>query len=442
MGTYTYKQFEDAAKNAGLYGEFSTADLSLAQRDPDAGMSILKYKQDYHNAASDEARALANLGAEGIRASYGNYSGGGDGGSFALTGLSPNSFSYESAPTYESRYDETIQTLLDKLLNREAFSYDPSTDKLYSQYRKQYAREGQRAAQDALGAAASTTGGIPSSYATTAATQASDYYASQLTDKLPELYELAYNKYLSDYNMQLNDLGAVQDAEAADYSKYLDTLSQWNTDRSFAYNKLLDEIESQASERSEAMSKAQTAADYGDYSFLQKLGINTDNNPTDWERQYQLAVLAAQYGDESGLRALGIAPRAASSASAKSSGGGTSTTSTASDEGMKLSVAKEYAKQGIFNEAVIAALKEGGYNDEYLKTVYGYEPESAPYSTEPSYQTAYFSAAMRGLSMLLAQGKAEEVASGIESFWDKLSTEQKKQVQALLDQYGFNYEEG
>lgn len=381
---YTYEDFTKAATAAGLMGNFSEADLRLAQSNPDAGMSILQYKQDYRNATTDEARALANIGAEGVRSSYGNYTGGNDGGGFYLDPLSPGSFNAGTAPTYTNnyagdiaalyeqqknygsydygipqpeytnRYDATIQDLLGQIVNREEFSYDPATDPLYGQYRKQYAREGQRATADALGAAAAASGGIASSYANTAAAQAGNYYAAQMTDKIPELYQLAYNKYLSDYNMKLSDLGAVQGAEQSDYdkflnelqqyntnrtfdynawldeynminnnlqtasgleqleyTKYLNDLNQYNTDREFNYGVLLDEINSQTAERNEAMNKALTAAEYGDYSFLQDMGINTANNPTDWERQYNLALLAAEYGDFSGLQALGINPDAA-----------------------------------------------------------------------------------------------------------------------------------
>ena len=267
-------------------------------------------------------------------------------------------------------------------MNRKDFSYDPENDQLYSQYRKQYTREGQRATQDALGAAAAASGGIPSSYAVNAAAQAGDYYASQMTDKIPELYQLAYNKYMNDYNMKLSDLGAVQGAEQSDYdkflnemqqyntnrafdyqawmdeynrinndlqtasgleqldyTKYLNDMNQFNTDRSFNYGQLLDEVNNQTARRSEAMNKALTAAELGDNSFLNNLGINTDNNPTDYERRYQLAQLAAQYGDYSGLRELGINPDAAAlnrfnttaagkspSRGSRSSGGGGNTT--------------------------------------------------------------------------------------------------------------------
>lgn len=407
MPTFTYDQFQKAAQDSGLMGEFSPADLSLAQRNPDAGMSLLKYKQDYHAATTDEARALANLGAEGIRSSYGNYTGGDNGGSFYLDRLSPSSFdggraptyenqyagdiadlweqqknygSYdygEAAPVYNNRYDDTIQDLIQGILNREDFSYDPATDPLYQNYRKQYTREGQRATADTLGAAAAASGGIPSSYATTAAAQAGNYYAAQMTDKIPELYQLAYNQYLNDYNMQLSDLGVVQGAEQSDYDKYLNELNQYNTDRAFDYNawldeynmtkdqlqtaqgleqldytkylnelqqfntdrefnygQLLDEIDSQTMERQEAVDNALRAAEFGDYSFLQDMGIDTSNNPADFERQYTLALLAAEYGDFSGLEALGITPSAqnlasfnrtaSGSTSRSSSGGGSS----------------------------------------------------------------------------------------------------------------------
>lgn len=406
MPTFTYDQFQKAAQDSGLMGEFSPADLSLAQRNPDAGMSLLKYKQDYHAATTDEARALANLGAEGIRSSYGNYTGGDNGGSFYLDRLSPSSFdggreptyenqyagdiadlweqqknygSYdygEAAPVYNNRYDDTIQDLIQGILNREDFSYDPATDPLYQNYRKQYTREGQRATADTLGQAAAASGGIPSSYATTAAAQAGNYYAAQMTDKIPELYQLAYNQYLNDYNMQLSDLGVVQGAEQSDYDKYLNELNQYNTDRAFDYNawldeynmtkdqlqtaqgleqldytkylnelqqfntdrefnygQLLDEIDSQTMERQEAVDNALRAAEFGDYSFLQDMGIDTSNNPAEFERQYTLALLAAEYGDFSGLEALGITPsaqnlanfsRTASGSTSRSSGGGSS----------------------------------------------------------------------------------------------------------------------
>lgn len=323
MAVYTYDQFEQEARKAGLLEQFSQADLNLAQQNADAGMSILKYKQDYQNATTDEARYLANMGAEQIRSSYGNYTGGGDGGSFNLNSVSPGSFQEAQAPEYTSRYDEQQQKLIDSIVNQEAFSYDPAADPSAQAYQKQYAREGQRATQDTMAAAAAATGGVPSSYAVTAASQAGDYYAAQMADKLPELYQQAYERYLTEYQQKLTELGMLQDAEQLDYSKFQDQLSQYNTDRSFRYGQLLDEIDSQTLSREEELEKAVLAAEYGDNSYLQGLGVDTSNDPTAYERQYNLALLKAEYGDYSGLRELGVdtsAMEAQSGASYTSSG--------------------------------------------------------------------------------------------------------------------------
>lgn len=271
--TFTYEDFEKALRDSGFSGQFSSADLALAKKNPDAGMSLLSYKQDYANATTDEMRALANAGAEEIRSSFGEYTAGKDGSGFYSTPLSPEAFEYGSAPSftdnyagdiekmladqmnrkpysysgtapvYESKYGDTIDGLMSDILNRGEFSYDHTSDPLYSAYAKQYTREGRRATADALGEAASASGGMPSSYAVTAATQAGDYHAAQLADKIPELYQIAYDRYLNEYNMKLSDLNAAQGLEQFNHSIYQDQLGQYNRDREFDYAKWLDEYE-------------------------------------------------------------------------------------------------------------------------------------------------------------------------------------------------------
>lgn len=301
---YTYEQFLKAAQDSGY--KFSDADMALAKSNPDAGMSLLKYKTDFYNATTDEAKALAHQGAEGIRSSYGGYTGGGDGGSFALLEKSPVQYSAPEAPAYTSRYDDEMQKLINEMLNRDPFSYNPDTDPLNAAYQKAYTREGNRATADALGTAAAASGGIPSSYAVTAATQAGDYYAAQMADKIPELYEIAYNKYLNDYQMQQNNLSALANAEQMDYSKYLNELSQYNTDRSFNYAQLLDTLTHEQNQQKLQIEAAERAAQYGDYSQLEALGINMSNNPVEYEKKISEALMAAQYGDYSKLNAMGI----------------------------------------------------------------------------------------------------------------------------------------
>ncbi len=325
MANFTYEQFEKAAQASGLYGQFSQADLNLARQNPDAGMAILQGKTDWANATTDEARALANLRVEQLRSQYGGYTGGTDGSGFYLnpqktqtsnagTGFSgnyssqnsPSSFTYQSAPTYTSRYDAGTEALMNQILNREKFSYDPEADPSYSAYLKQYAREGERAMQDTIGSAAAATGGIPSSYAVAGASQARDYYAAKAADKLPEMEQLSYQRYLNDYEMKLSDLNTLREAEQLEYNRYLNALDQYNADRSFHYGKYLDQINHEAALRAEALDRANLAGQYGDYSHLADLGITPDTYDRDFTRKYQEAILKAEYGDYSGLEALGI----------------------------------------------------------------------------------------------------------------------------------------
>jgi len=272
---YSYDDFVSAANKAGLMGEFSQSDLATAKRYPEFGMSILGFKQDIHKADTPEKKLLAHSAAEELRKSYGNYTGGETGSQHKSAGKIPGQvdtvldqiysfqpsenpyrtqyqdaldkltsfgdFSFGPAPTYENRYQEQQKALLDAIINREDFSWSKEQDPLWPVYKKEYLREGERATADALGQAAAASGGRPSSYAATAAAQAGDYYATKLNDIIPTLYQQAYDKYLREYQMKLQDLGTVNSQEQLDYTKYLDQLGQYNTDRGFSYQKYLDD---------------------------------------------------------------------------------------------------------------------------------------------------------------------------------------------------------
>lgn len=250
MARYTYEEFEDAAKKAGLYGQFSQADLDTAKSNPEFGQSMLSVKQNWNNAANDEEKQKWHDQADTLRASYGNYTGGNDGSQFISTGKLNNDidnkldeinnyqkFQYDvEAPTYTNQWGDKQQALLEQMTNRDPFEWSKESDPLWSSYKKSYLREGDRATQNAVASAAAASGGMPSSYAVTAGTQAGDYYATKLNDVLPTLRANAYDEYLNEYQQYVNNLNAINNQEQLEYQKYLNELNQYNTDRSFAYN--------------------------------------------------------------------------------------------------------------------------------------------------------------------------------------------------------------
>lgn len=99
----------------------------------------------------------------------------------------------------KSKSRQQLQLLRDEALeaylNREDFRFDLNADALYRQYADQYQRLGQKAMQDTMGQAAALTGGYGSSYAQSVGQQAYHSYLQQLGDVIPELYQLAYDRY-------------------------------------------------------------------------------------------------------------------------------------------------------------------------------------------------------------------------------------------------------
>lgn len=381
---YTYDDFVKAANQSGLMGQFSQDDLNLAQKYPEFGLSVLSLKKDYNNATTAEQRLLANQAANELRKSYGNYSGGADGGSFRLESKlnrrsddlldqlgSFGSFSYGEAPTYENTFAQQQKDLLDRILNREDFSWSKETDPQWSSYKKSYLREGDRATANALAQASAASGGRPSSHAVNAATQAGDYYATKLNDVIPTLYQQAYERYLDEYNMKLKDLNTVNQQEQLDYAKYLDRLGQFNTDRGFAYQNYADDYDRLRSQLADVQGQDQIDyARYLDEASRQQTAQDSIRSQVD-------AILAAggspsaNLVSESGysseyVKALEDAYRKqeAEKAAKKSGSGGGGT--------MSLTTAKAMAKEGQFTDTVLNTLRKAGFTDDYIAQVYGY----------------------------------------------------------------------
>lgn len=251
-------RWEDAAKQAG-----NTSGLKSAvtyNNGTGKGVTTFGGSSGYHGSTPQNEKAYNNamryeqdlldavkngkLGFDvGNNLSTGYYGSPDSGG-----GLNINPYEFG---TYESPYANQIASLMNQLLNRSAFSYDYETDPIYLQYAQSYNTEGKRASQDAMAQAAALTGGLPSSYAITAANQAGNYYANALNDKIPELYLQNYNMYLDELGLDYDNLNALINLDSTDYSRWLDAEQQkyqayrdaisddqWN--QQFEYGKTLD----------------------------------------------------------------------------------------------------------------------------------------------------------------------------------------------------------
>ena len=126
---------------------------------------------------------------------------------------------------YQSPYSAQIQEAITGLNNSQWEGWDKDNDESYQAYRKEYLREADRTMQDTLGQYAQNTGGIAGSSAIAAASQAADHYKAQLADKVPELYENAYNRYLNDLQTKQNNISLMMSAEDQAQSGYYQQIS-------------------------------------------------------------------------------------------------------------------------------------------------------------------------------------------------------------------------
>jgi hypothetical protein len=172
-------------------------------------------------------------------------------------------------PSYYNQYDTQTKKELAEVLNRAPFSYDAASDPAYQQYLKTYLREGDNAMRDVLAQTSRNSAGLPSSYAVSAASQARNNYAAQASDKLPEMLEAAYAKYLQEDALNRSDVGLVNQQEQYDFSKFLTELGQWNTDRSFDYGVFSDQFNrvNQALNQSQNLSNTEYSRNYQERTF-------------------------------------------------------------------------------------------------------------------------------------------------------------------------------
>ena len=215
--------------------------------------------------------------------------------------FSKNSADYASQiqnlvkPTYTSKYGTMIEDSLNKILNKEKFSYDFNADPLYQNYKDMYSKQGKEAGINATASAAGNTGGLGNSYGVTAGTQANQEAVSQLYDRIPELYSAAQTQYQNELNNMYNKHNVLTSEENRLYGMYRDQVSDYysdwsnllsgfgaaqnqeNADRAFAYQQARDAIEDARYTASQSYTASRAAV-----------------ADSQWQRNYALALKKAQ----------------------------------------------------------------------------------------------------------------------------------------------------
>ena len=124
-----------------------------------------------------------------------------------------------------------LDSVMNAIKNGEKFSYDLNGDALYQQYKDKYIQQGKMAMGDAMGQAAAMTGGYGNSYAQSVGQQAYQAQLQNLNDIVPELYQMALDKYNMDRQDLYNQYSMLTDDYDRGYAQHQD-----------GYNKLMDMV--------------------------------------------------------------------------------------------------------------------------------------------------------------------------------------------------------
>ncbi len=144
---------------------------------------------------------------------------------------------------YASEYTKRIDEMVNQVLSREDFSYDPESDPMYQKMKDEKTYLGKRAMNDAMGAASSLSGGYVNSFAQTAGEHAYQDYMAQLAGDMSDMYKLALSAYDAETSRMESELKALTDAEEKAYERYVDDVKEYTDALEYYYKKLLDEQE-------------------------------------------------------------------------------------------------------------------------------------------------------------------------------------------------------
>ena len=207
---------------------------------------------------------------------------------------------------YTSAWQTQLNDILQQIQNREKFSYDMNADVLYQQYKDQYMLQGQKAMMDTMGQAQAMTGGYGNSYAQSAGQQAYQGHLQQLNDKIPELYQLALNKYQMEEDQMYDQASLMAQMENQDYGRYRDQVSDYNTE--------LDRLQNRYdTERNYDYSKWADDRDfsYGQYIDDRNMQYQQDRDKVSdeqWQKQFDEALRQWNFANKQGEYAVAATP--------------------------------------------------------------------------------------------------------------------------------------
>lgn len=182
-----------------------------------------------------------------------------------------------------------LDEILKNIKNYGDFSYDVNGDALYQQYKDKYIQQGKMAMADTMGQAAAMTGGYGNSYAQSVGQQVYQGELQKLNDIVPQLYQLALDRYTMGKEDLYNQYGLASTERQNEYGMYQDKYGRLVDAYGIANDAYYNGANLHQSEQSAANSAAGKAFD----DAMALWGADTSQKWDEWNANESLR----QYGN-------------------------------------------------------------------------------------------------------------------------------------------------
>ncbi len=186
-----------------------------------------------------------------------------------------------------------MDQVLSDIKNRPDFSYNFNEDALYQQYKDKYIKQGKMAMADTIGQASAMTGGYGNSYAQSVGQQAYQASLENLNDIVPELYQMAYDRYNQEGQDLYNQYGLLMEEYKRAYGEHSDEYQKLLTALNRADSEFYNGANLHQTEQSMANSVAQN-------NWQNEFSAWDANNQNAWTKA-QWDESARQYAEQKAL---------------------------------------------------------------------------------------------------------------------------------------------
>lgn len=131
------------------------------------------------------------------------------------------------ADNYKSTYSGKLDDAISNYLTGRGFEYDPTQDKAYQQYRKEFAQNAAMARDTSRNTANQLSGGYNPTYADTVANEVYNERMGNISDAESTFRGLAQQDYQAKQEKNANVLNLYNTLEGTDYSRNRDTVGDY-----------------------------------------------------------------------------------------------------------------------------------------------------------------------------------------------------------------------